>query len=163
MERPVTQAALECGLIDEASLAQLKKWRMISDEETENWAKTTLNTPESIVQRLHEALESGEVVEIRATDVDIVNLWLRTRQKAKLHLPDPGKEGKTVAINVEYCLNKMGEYVIPWTSEGIMDLMMDEDTYLKPVGSPRVHFADVRELFFGDHKAFIVLEPAKEI
>lgn len=161
MERPMTHAAVSCGLIDADMLAQLKKWKMLSDDEIESWANTALNTPKSIVQKIHEALESEELVEIRDTDPDVVSLWLRTRQKAKLHVKNPEDEDKTISVPVEYCLSKLGEYIIPWTSEAIRDLLLEEGTYLKPLGKPRVRFVDVRELFYDDRKVFIVCVPEK--
>jgi len=161
MERPMTQVAVSCGLVDEATLAQLKRWRMVSDEEIESWANTTMNTPASIAQKIHEALESEELVEIRDTELDVVDLWLRTRQKAKLHVPSPDDGDKTVSIPIEYCVSKLGEYIIPWVSESIRDLLLSDSTYLKPLGKPRVFFVDVRELFYADKKAFIVCVPVK--
>jgi hypothetical protein len=76
-------------------------------------------------------------------------------------VPNPDNPGKTVGIPVEYCKTRLGEIVIPWTSESINDTILDDRTYLKPVGEDRIYFADVRELFHGGHKAFMVCEPAK--
>ena len=109
-----------------------------------------------------EAVESEEAVEIRATDLDIVTQYLASRKKAKLHVPNPEDPEKTVGIQVEYCRTRLGEVVIPWTSESINDTLLDERTYLKPVGEDRIYFADVRELFYGDHKAFMVCDPSGE-
>jgi hypothetical protein len=162
MDKPLTQAVLESGLVDSDTLTQLVRWRMLSADEVEDYAKNLANTPDSIVQKIHTALDSGDAVEVRDTDPDVIAHFLQTRRKAKLHVPNPDAEGKTLGIPVEYSVNKMGEYLIPWTSEGIRDLMLDELTYIKPVGEPRVYFADVRELFYGDHKAFMVCTPAEK-
>ena len=161
MERPMTQVMVSCGLVDIDTVQQLKKWKMLSEDEVESWANTTMNTPASIVQKIHDVLESEDLTEMRDTELDVVGLWLRTRQKAKLHVPSPDDRGESVSFPVEYYINGLGEYVIPWTSESIRDLIIDENTYLKPLGKPRVQFMDVRELFYASTKAFIVCTPVK--
>jgi len=158
MSKSVAKVVVEAGLIDENALAQLKRWGFALDLEP---GKEPVVSAGEIAKRIIDAVESEEAVELRSTDLDIVKEYLSSRQKAKLHVPNPDDEAKTVGIPVEFSFTKMGEVVIPWTSEAINDMLLDERTYLKPLGKSRIHFSDVRELFYGDHKAFVVCTPTR--
>lgn len=160
MTRPVTKVVVESGIVDEDALAQLARWGFPIEvgQPREDYALSAAD----VARRILQAVEDEESVEVRATDLDIVTEYLKKRQRAKLHVPNPEEGGrKTIAIPVEFCFTKMGEVVIPWTSESINDTLLDPETYLKPIGGERIYFADVRELFYGDHKAFMVCVPAK--
>ena len=157
MDKPVTKAVLETGIVDEASLKQLRKWGMLDDDAQP--LDFDGQSSEAIVERIREAVESGDAVQIRDTDLDAARQFLGSRQKGKLHLPSPEDDEKTVPLTVEFCILKLGEYLLPWSSEGVQTLLTNRRTYLKPVGKPRVYFEDVRELFFGDKKAFVVCTP----
>jgi hypothetical protein len=146
---------METGLVSKDSVEQLRRWGLLNNEaEVHNFTN-----PEDLVGRIRQVLESPDVVEMRDTDLDVIRRYLTTREKAKLHVPSPDDKDKTVPLPVEFCKTRMGEYVIPWTSESIKDMLLDEKTYLKPVGKARVRFQDVRELFYDDHKAFVVCTP----
>jgi hypothetical protein len=162
MTQPVTKAVVEAGIVGGDALAQLQRWLQPGLPLDVPDGGEPLVSAAAVAQKIMEAVESEEAVEIKATDLDIVRQYLSARRKARLHVPNPEDPGKTVGIQVEYCRTRLGEVVIPWTSESINDTLLDERTYLKPVGEDRIYFADVRELFYGDHKAFMVCEPAKE-
>lgn len=161
MSQPVTKAVVATGVVGGDAYAQLQRW-IQPGLPVDMWADGEPSVSASAVaQRIMDAVESEDAIEIRATDLDIVQQYLQSRKKAKLHVPNPEDHDKTVGIQVEYCLTRLGEVVIPWTSESINDTLLDERTYLKPVGGDRIYFADVRELFYGEHKAFMVCEPAR--
>lgn len=153
MSRPVAQAVIDSGIIDANTIAQLQRWGFLLDVQPGGPEEISAA---DIAQNILDAVESEEAVELRSTDLDIIKEYLKSRKKARLHVPDPAGDKKTVGIPVDYCLTQMGEVVIPWTSEAIHDLLLDEETYLKPIGEERIYFADVRELFYDDHKAFVV-------
>jgi hypothetical protein len=158
MSKEVAKAVLESGIVDKDALAQLQRWGHLTDVEI---SADEAVTATGIAQRIIDAIESKDEIELRSTDLDIIKDYLKSRRRARLHVPSPEREGQTVGIPVEYSSTKMGEIVIPWTSESINDQLLNEDTYLKPTGGPRIYFADVRELFYGDHKAFVVCTPAR--
>lgn len=160
MSRPVAKAMIETGLLDHDALAQLQRWGYLLDCELDEEVDTTVSATD-IAEEILEAIESGEAVEMRSTDLDIIHQYLASRERAKLHILKDDGSNKTVGLSVEYCLTKLGEYVIPWTSDPIHEQLLDPSTYLKPVGKDRVYFIDVRELFYDDRKAFIVCTPAK--
>ena len=158
MDKPVSRAVLESGLIKGDWIEQLRRWGLLTTEAEVR----PFTEPEEVAARIQQVLESSDVVEIRDTDLDIIQRYLSNREKGKLHVPSPEDEMKTVPIPVEFCRSAMGEYVIPWTTESIRDLMLDEYTYLKPKGAPRVRFQEVRELLYDAKKAFMVCSPVED-
>jgi len=153
MEGPITKAMIEVGIIDRDALAQLKEWGLMP-QPIEPSGK--FDTPESAAQHIMEAVESEDSVITRDTDFTVLKQYLAGKSKAKLHVPSPEDSEKTIGIPVYYSQNKMGEVVMPYLEVTIMDTLLDERSYLKPVGSPRLYFTDVRTLYYDDHPAFVV-------
>jgi len=155
MNKPVTQVVLEAGLIDEGTVQQLRRWGLLHTEaEAQN-----ITDPDEIVNSIREAMEGGELVELRTTDLDLIQHYLKHREKGKLNVPNPEDEARMVGLPVEYCVTKMGDYVIPWTSEGIQDLLLHEKTFLRTASGTKVPFTHVRELYYDRRKAFVVCTP----
>ena len=153
MTRPAARAVVEVGIVDKDALAQLRRWGFPLDCAA---PEDVVLPPGEATKRIMEAVSSEESVEVRDTDLDIVREYMGQRLAAKLHVPNPEEGKATIGIPVEYCRTTLGEVVIPWTSEAISDILLDPMTYLKPLGQPRLYFVDVRELYYGDHKAFLV-------
>jgi hypothetical protein len=159
MSKAMAKAIVESGIVDEDALLQLKRWGYITDLVP---GADPIQSSVALAERIVAALEGEEEVELRSTDLDIIRDYLAHRRRGKLHVPSPEEAGKTVGMAIEYCWTRMGDVVIPWTSEAINDLLLNENTYLKPTGEARIYFADVRELFYDDHKAFVVCTPHRE-
>lgn len=153
MSRSVTLAVIKSGLVSKDTLQELNHWGLPIEmvEATE-----VLDTPEAIVGRIQEALEGEDLVKIRDTDLDVLRCYLTSQKQGMLRIAG---DDEAANIEVSYCVTPMGEYVIPWRSESIREYMTDPRTYLKVDGS-KIGFSDVRELFFGEHKAFMVCTPA---
>jgi len=149
-----TDVVLAAQLLPEALVEQMRKWRLVPATNPSE----TLSDPEVIVARLREAVEGGDVVEMRDTDLDIVQHYLRHQEKGRLywHVGDARQY-----VEVYFCRTPLGEYVLPWRDEPIRDLLLDPATYLIPTGQDRVYFSDVRDLWFGANKAFIVCTVAR--
>lgn len=158
----LTNAVLESGVIDAEIIAEMKRWGMPLD-----WSGNTLDDLPLVISKIREALESEDTVELRDTDLDVLGHYLLTKVKGHLVLPDH-RTGKSHSMPVEYAVTAFGEYIIPWSSEGISDLLLDPKAYLrlaKPLGQDKptkVMFTDVKELFFGSRKAFVACTAAKK-
>lgn len=152
MSRSVTLAVIKSGLVSKDTLRELNHWGLPIEMIEEN---EVLDTPEAIVGRIQEALEGEDLVKIRDTDLDVLRCYLTCQKQGMLRVA--GDDG-VANVEVSYCVTPMGEYVIPWRSESIREYMTDPNTYLKADGG-KVGFSDVRELFFGEHKAFMVCTP----
>lgn len=154
MERTRTIAAIKTGIVPVETLEEMRRWglpvRFIEDN-----TPAALSSPREVVDRIREALESEDLIETRDTDLDILQHYLANQRRGLLHLQG---EDSSATTPVYYCVTEFGDYVIPWRYESMKDLLLDPKSYLKDESGTRVYFRDVRELFFGGTKAFIVCE-----
>lgn len=109
--------------------------------------------PEEVLSALDQL--NGDVV-VRETDCDAITRFLATMTEASLHVEI---DGQVADIPMEVGQLISGEFLLPWCSDSISDVMTDGNTYLE-VGGRRVFFGSVRELFYGDHKTFIACTPS---
>lgn len=151
-------AVLRAGIVPPEQVQELSRW---NGYEVPTTVEVEPNRKQALAD-IREAIESKETVEIRATDLDALRFYEANQKPARLYysVPADGDKRKTTFVNVTYAKTPIGNYMIPWTSEDIFDLMLDPDTYLKPDGEPRVYFGDIGELFYGENKAFMVCKPA---
>jgi hypothetical protein len=154
MNKPVTRAVIEAGLVEEATIDQLRRWGLLNtDAERKN-----IEDPQQVVNNIREALEGEEVVAMRATDLDLIRQYLSNSKKGRLFVP-ADDDKKTASLTVEYAVTVMGSYVIPWTSESIKELLLHDKTYLKTAEGHKVRFAHINEVYYDDKKAFVVCAP----
>jgi hypothetical protein len=151
-------AVLQAGIVPETMLKELERWG--------------LSVPPTIIEEnqrlalenIREALESRELVEVRITDLDALRSYHERSRTGRLYFGAHrnGTKKTPTFVEVTFVRTAAGDYLIPWTHEDIYDLMLDDTTYLKPVGEPRVYFSDVSELYYGRRKFFMVCRPAPE-
>lgn len=154
------EVMLRAGIIPEESVQEFARWSGNDLEKVSVEPETNLKRA---LADIREAIEGKEMVEIRTTDLDAIRFYGENQKPGRLYYSVPsGTTRKTTFVNVHYAKTPIGNYMIPWRSENIFDLILDEGTYLKPDGEPRVHFAHVTELFYNEHKAFMVCVPLKE-
>lgn len=150
----MTQAVIAAGLVNQAQLDEMKRWNPalapVVDEVPP--PKTLEEAAELVV----EALQSEGYALVRETDLEVVHQYAATVTRGTLHL-EVGTEGTD--FEVTYGKTPIGEFIISWRSESIKDAMVNGQTYLID-GNTRVFFNDIRELFFGEQKAFMVCVPA---
>src|SRR3972149_4268245 len=133
----LTEAVTKAGLINEDMVRELQKWGLpVSLPEVAPYEDR-----EAAVQAIQEAIEDPGQVEVKQTDLDCLNQYLETRTEGKLHVVS-GTEKATFPISFGRTL--MGEYIIPWRSNSIVELMVNGDTYLMD-GKKKIYFQDVRE------------------
>jgi hypothetical protein len=165
MSKVLTVAVVETGLIHPDVLSEMMRWGLPIDIVE---AKQVVKTSDEVVERIQEALEGEDLVRLRDTDLDIIRYYLAQQRPGVLHVEED--QDNIANFSVHFCKTKLGEYVIPWRSEGVYGFIVDEKTYLtfQETNSEgkkqrvKVHFRDVRELFFGDTKAFMVCVPVEE-
>lgn len=160
MDSQLSVVLVKTGLVDSNVLAEFKRWGLPLEfrEDVQG-----CSTAEEVVSHIHDYLESDIRVKLRDTDLDILQRYIQTQHPGRLHYRGPNDE--KLSVDVHFCITDLGEYVIPWRSESIQDLMLESTTSLRftPKDSSdrkTVYFTDVRELFFGEHKAFMVCEPS---
>jgi hypothetical protein len=155
MEGPVTKAMIDVGIISRDALSELKRWGYMAQPIEPSGS---FNSHEEVVMHIREAVESDDAVRTRDTDFTVLERYLATKSKAKLHVPSPEDPEKTVGITLDFGRTKLGEIIIPFLAETVMDTLLDDRTYLKPVGEDRIYFRDTRVLYYDDHPAFVICE-----
>jgi len=158
--RPLGVAAIRAGLVSQDSLDELGKWGLLPRKIDE----PIVSSPEQAVILIQEALEAEDQVRLKKTDLDVLKFFLNEKNQKRgrlvIHDPDTGeKASKTVS----FCILPGKRYVMPWLSDSALDLLVNDHSYLShkvtaDAKPQRVYFNDVRELYFGDVKAFMVLE-----
>lgn len=153
--KPLTTAVVQSGLVPPSVLEEMNRWGLMEFVQPPK----ALRSIDEVIDRLREVLESEGFVDVKSTDLDALKEYLEGQSEGKLHLVDD-ETGEKTSFRISYAKTKMGEYIIPWRSETIEDLMANGQTYLAPKSSKeKIYFADVRELFFGETKAFMVCTP----
>jgi hypothetical protein len=126
-----------------------------------------------VVQAIEEALQDEGLVLTRETDLEVINYFLSTAGRGILHIvmEAEGEEDQTADIECVYGMTALGEYIIQWRSDSIEDVMTNGKSYLQPTPGPMrlvpegdpVYFSRVREVFFGQTKAFVICTPSPEL
>ncbi len=153
--KPVAVAIVKSGLVDAGILQEIRRWGLPVQFVEED---AVLSDPQQMVDLIQAALEEHDHVRITETDMPLLTRFLDANNRVVGTIVMK-VDGERSSIPVAFCRTLLGEYVIPWKSEGIYDLMISGDTYLryKEDGETiKAHFTDVREVFFGDTKAFMV-------
>jgi hypothetical protein len=149
----MTQAVLKAGLITPNMLREIKRFSPTIDCDAEVEEPKELEYAAKIIA---DALESQEYTLIRETDLDILRQYAEEHRAGTLHLETLNE---TAEFTITYCVSKTGEYIIAWTDEGSAEDLANGVTYLR-TSSCDVFFKDVRELWYGEKKAFAVCIPS---
>lgn len=163
--RPIGLAVMRTGLVDHDTLSELRRWGLPVQEVDSSSELLTQGT--DVVHILQDAMEGGEQVRVQDTDLDIVQRWLNPANQVAGKLVIRTLDDKRTSVSVKFCWTVMHEAAIPWRSESISDLMLDGDTHLQYTDKDgvrhKLYFADVRELYVGDTKAFLVCSVLPEV
>jgi len=117
-------------------------------------------TMDSLCNAIDFALAETRAQWDRETDFDIVSQYLKTLRPAKIHIVL--ERGNEADFDVQVGTTRAGEFIVPWKSESISDLLTNGESYLN-LGDKQVFFSAVRDLFFGDNKVFMVCTPSQEV
>ena len=168
--KSVAKAVIETGIIDEDTLREMHRWGVpIQDPGTGDMPavdETIAGDRQRIVEHIREALESEEQVRVDETDLDLLRTYLdENHQKTgRLILKE---EGKHSSKKISFCITPMGEYAIPWTDPTTEpSIIYNGSSHLrwedKEGTKHDVYFTEARDVFFGEHRAFIVCEVRKK-
>lgn len=149
----LTAVVLRSGIVPEEKIAEMKKWGLI--EESQESSYPPPEDAKQLIQQLDQALQDEDMVLIRETELESLSSYLSSQQVGMLYLFDPETEVGT-EVQVVYGRTKIGEYVLPWSSESIEIMLTNGSTHLVTAQDERVFFSTVRELFFGQQKSFVV-------
>ena len=68
-------------------------------------------------------------------------------------------DGEASKFSITYGKTPTGEYIIAWRGEAISEMLVNGHTFLLEKDDTQIFFRDVRDLFFGETKSFIVCVP----
>ena len=150
---PVTAAVLKTGIVSPALLAQMRRFNPMFLPDNTPDVPVDLETAGRLIA---DALQTEQYVLMRETDLSVVQKYIQEPKRAVLKYLADGAEAD---IDVTYVNNALGEYVFAWKGESISAAMTNGETHLV-VDDVAVYFMNVRELFFGEQKAFMVCQPS---
>jgi hypothetical protein len=163
--KAIMTAVLKAGLLTPEMLKEFKRFSPVVDREAETGEPMGLEDAAALIEA---AIQSEQYVLLRETDLEIVRQYADTARRSVLHVEH---DGEVSDIEVSYGRTPIGEFIIPWRSESIRDMLTNGQTYLvvaatevrawlpdpyQAEGQVRIFFKDVREVFFGEQKAFMV-------
>jgi len=153
----LTEIIMLSGIINPDTVREIQRWRLPLGEVPERGEYDAELSPSAISRAIAEAIENQGYVFMRETDLMALPQYLKTMKPATLHI-DSG-DGDPVEFEVTVGKTPNGDWLLPWQSESITDMLTDGKTFLR-VDKHRVYFSQARELFYGQHKAFIVCVPS---
>jgi hypothetical protein len=158
MNNPIVNAVLKTGLVDPAILDEMRRWGIAVDLPDPGPPPLS---PDELAGSIQVALESEGYVLVRETDLEVLQQYAATTSQGELHLVLDDDQGhlQDVDVPVSFGRSALNEYIIPWRSEGVQAALTNGMTFLVD-GQVRVYFQAVRELFFGETKAFMICTPA---
>ena len=156
--RPIATAIVRTGVVSREMLVEMQKWglpvSLIAEDDV-----ATIHEAQQVVNIIRDALEASDQVMIRDTDLDLLKLWIdpNNQREGRIFIVD---EGQKTSFKIIFCRTTLKEFVIPYKSDSIIDLLTNGYSHLKFTdddGEKRtVFFSDVREFYLGDTKAFMI-------
>jgi hypothetical protein len=163
--RPIAYTMMQTGILSPDFLQELKRWGL-PIEPPKN--PIVLRDVEQVITMIRQALEGFDQVALRETDLDLLSRFLNPehQKRGTLVMSEEGNAASKVTSRIDYCTTLFGEFVFPWLSEDISDLITNGLTYLRfnteEGVTKKVKFCDAREVFFGAQKLFMVCKPVQE-
>lgn len=158
--RPIATAVIRTGLVHKDALAEMQKWGLpvdlIAEEEVAN-----IHEAQQVVNIIRDALDASDQVMVRDTDLDMLKSWVNpdNQREGRLYVKD---EDQKTSFKVIFSRGPLKEFVIPYRSDSIVDLMTNGETHLKYTDDEgkkqTVYFTNTREFYIGDTKAFMICE-----
>ncbi len=155
----LTDVILKAGLISPDNVRELRRWGLPVGEVTPSGEFDAKMTPRALLDAISSIIESEGYVLTRETDLGAISQYLRTQRPAVLHVVFDEDGQAPVDFEVTVGQEVTGEWLLPWQSESITDLLTNGKTYLKIQGQ-RIFFGQARDLFYGKHRAFLLCVPS---
>ena len=158
--RPIATAVIRTGVVSKEALAEMQKWGLPVDLIAEEKV-ATIHEHQQVVNIIRDALENVDQVMVRDTDLDIISMFIdpKNQREGRIHLKT---ESDKTSFKITFCRGPLKEFIIPYRSEDIVDLMTNGESHLKFTddegNKQTVYFKNVREFYVGDRKAFMICE-----
>jgi len=146
----VTRIVVRSGILPESTLAQLRQWGAIIDVSPDPDASV-----ERMPKAIQQAVEEEDFIRVRETDLEILKHYLKSQETGTLTLVSGDWQE---VIEVYFGRTPRGEIIIPWDDDTLEDTMLNGETYFQDSTKVKLSFVAMRELYYGERKAFMVLE-----
>jgi hypothetical protein len=148
--KEIARVAVRAGLVSPEMLAEFQRWTFLPANLE---ADPPPMTAGAAIQQLQRALEEEQVVLVPETDLDALQQYLKTMRMGIIRLVST-KEDPEFDVPVMYGVLTNGDFIIPYGSENIEELLTNGLTYLV-VDGMAFFFSSIRELYFGETKTFL--------
>lgn len=146
-------------LIPPGFLTELRRWGKYDSSVAPQEGLAVPPTPQKIVREIREVLEGEDQITTRETQLDVLKEFYEGARPGQLHLVD-GDTKETVEVYFQE--TRMGSILIPWSSEGLEEILTNGETCLEYDGKTR-YFTTVQELFINDQKSFMELSGGDDV
>ena len=147
----IAKLMIRSGVLTEQQKTLFQKWGM--DMET---TEPSIDDAMVFMKEMERALQDKDYVLVRETDFNTLRSYLSNQRMGKLHLVSDTSESD---IDISYAVMPTGEYVMPWNGDTVADLLANGKTFLWTDDGEVEHFVEVRELYYGEVKAFVACRP----
>jgi hypothetical protein len=147
----VSKVVVRAGLVDSNVVSEFKRWGSLTE-----LPDAAPIADKDVPSALEQAMQDEGYARVRETDLETLQLYLRTQRPGVIHFEPI--QGEPYEFAISYGVNRFGQFIIPWTEQDITELMTNGATFLVHEGR-EVFMKDARELFYGEKKAFIVCTP----
>lgn len=147
----VSKIVMQAGLVGSSVVTEFARWGSLMEV-----PEPVQFDPKDVPSAIEQAIQNQDCM-VRETDLELLQLFLRTQRAGLIHMEPMG--GEAVEFQISYGLDRLGQFIIPWTeAENITEHLTNGATYLMHEGR-KTFMKDARELFYGTKKAFIVCTP----
>lgn len=154
----IAEVMVKAGLVSPETLSELQRWGApVPDPEDEQQQSPSPIFPEEVVRAIDQALEEQGLVVVRETDLEALGQYVASMKQGRLFVTI---DDQSADFAVDYGMLKSGEYLLPWRSDSITDVLGNGQTHLVDADGRELYFSSARELFYGDTKAFVACMPS---
>ena len=152
----LAKVIVRSGVLETSQLDELRKWKSPAVMESSD-PGPDIQSAEELARDIEQALQSKELVVMRATDLDVVPQFLRTQKQGLLHVTSGTEEAE---FPYAFGRTPMGDYILPFTTDLVEEILTNNEGYLIDEGQA-VHFSNVVVSYFGETKTFLICTPSK--
>lgn len=151
MTSKIVEVVQQAGLVESETVDELRRW----GAPIKRPSPGPDMPPEIVPSLIDRAMQEEEFVKVKETDLEVLRDYFRTQRPGELKMETP--DGSVEFAEVSFGKSAMGEYIIPWVDENIMDVMGDCLVSLSWPDMPAsVQLKNPKELYYGDRKMFVI-------
>ena len=156
MASDVVKVVQQAGLVEKDTLEELRRWGSPVPSVPEGPEVP----PEIIPSLIERALQQQDFVQVRETDLGVLQQYLSTQETGSLKVED--LVGRVAYADVVFGRTPQREYIVPWLDDKISEVLEDCVVSLHAPDEGWVPLINPRELYYGERKMFTIWGWTKE-